>query len=48
MNLCRKCLHLFVDGRLHVCPKDEQKKIDKDLSKQIQRPEGGEGEIETK
>lgn len=48
MNLCPKCLHVFVDKRTHTCPKDEQKRVDKDLSKQIQRPESGEGGIETK
>ena len=48
MNLCRKCLNLFVDTKTHVCPKDEQKRVDKDLSKQIQRPEAGENGIETK
>jgi hypothetical protein len=48
MNLCRKCLNTFVDTKPHVCPKDEQKRVDKDLSKQIQRPEAGENGIETK
>lgn len=48
MNLCPKCFKLFVDRTTHVCPKDEQKRVDKDLSKQIQRPESGENGIETK
>jgi hypothetical protein len=48
MNLCPRCYKLSVDLKTHVCPKDEQKMVDKDLSKQIQRPESGETGIETK
>jgi len=48
MNLCPKCFKLHMYKNTHICPKDEQKKVDKDLSKQIQRPESGESGIETK
>ena len=48
MNLCPKCYKLYKYKNLHTCPKDEQKMVDKDLSKQIQRPESGETGIETK
>jgi hypothetical protein len=50
MNLCPVCLKTFTgDLDAHKCKtKPETKPVNKDLAKQVERPEPGFGEIEHK
>lgn len=39
MNVCRKCMKLFVEAKTHICPTPEEQKDTKDLSKSSGNPE---------
>jgi hypothetical protein len=48
MNICRKCMKMFVDKRTHVCPSPEEQKDTKDLSKSTGHNSPTDGPIQHK